>query len=109
MRAGLDADDVIVAVDGESTALITLEMAVHRITGPRGTDVVLTIDREGFDEPRDFTITRDRIVVQTIKGLYRDESGKWEYFIDDDRTLGYVRITSFAGETSERFRGVCKI
>ena len=106
MEAGLDAGDTIRAVDGRNTARITLEMAVRRITGPEGTDVVLTIDREGFEKPRDFTITRRRIVVQTVKGLYRDSQGDWQYFLDPDRGLAYVRVTSFSGETPGRLRAI---
>jgi len=105
-RAGLDADDLIVAVNGKSTANISLEAAVRRITGEAGTDVVLTIDREGFDKPRDFTLTRDWIVVQTIKGLYRDEQGEWQYFADPEEGIAYVRLTNFSNETTSRFRNL---
>lgn len=107
-RAGLDADDLIVAVNGKSTANISLEAAVRRITGEAGTEVVLTIDREGFDKPRDFTLTRDWIVVQTIKGLYRDEQGEWRYFADPEEGIAYVRLTNFSNETTGRFRNLLR-
>ena len=104
MEAGLDAGDVILAIDGKSTSNITMEMAVKRITGPKGTDVVLTIDRQGFDEPRDFTITRDRIIVQTVRGLYRGQQGQWQYFVDKEQGIGYVQIKSFSSsKTSSDF------
>ncbi len=105
-RAGLDAEDIITAVDGKSAANISLEAAVRRITGEAGTDVVLTINREGFDKPRDFTLTRDWIVVQTIKGLYRDEKGDWQYFVDKENGIAYVRMTNFSNETTTRFRNL---
>ena len=103
-RAGLDAGDTIVAIDGESTEKITLQMAVRRITGKQGTDVILTIDRAGFEEPRDFTVTRDRIVVKTVRGLYRDAGGGWQYFADPNERIAYVRLTGFAGETHKSLR-----
>ena len=106
MRAGLDAGDRIIAVDKQSTARITLDMAVRRITGPENTEVVLTIDRDGFEKPRDFTVTRGKIVVQTIKGLLRDDQGQWQYYADEAEKLAYVRITSFSGETPARLRWV---
>lgn len=106
MRAGLDAGDLIMAIDGKSTSNITMEMAVKRITGPKGTDVVLTIDRQGFDEPRDFTVTRDRIVVHTVRGLWRDESGQWQHFVDRNQGIAYIQIKSFSGETSASFRAI---
>jgi len=105
-RAGLDADDTIIAIDGKSTANMTLEMAVSLITGPENTDVVLTIERKGLDKPRDFRITRQRIVVQTVKGLCRDQLGRWKYFVDEDRRIGYVRLTNFTGETPRRLKQV---
>ena len=103
-RAGLDAGDTIVAIDHKSTTNITLEMAVHRITGSAGTNVVLTIDREGFDQPRDFTITRGRISVLTVKGLYRDAQGDWQYWLDPANRIGYVRLKGFSGKTTHRLR-----
>lgn len=105
-KAGLDAGDIIIAVDGKSTTNITLEMAVKRITGPKGTNVTLTIDRKGFDKPRDFTITRDKIVEQTVKGLYREPTGNWQYFADPNDGVAYVRLTGFAAETPGRLRSV---
>ena len=105
--AGIDAGDYILAVDGVSTTNMTLRNAIRRITGPRHTEVVLTIDREGWDEPRDITVVRDKIIVQTIKGLYRDTEGNWQYFLDPNtNAVAYVRQTDFNAETHERFRRV---
>lgn len=99
-KAGLDAKDVIMAVDGRDTKDMTTERAIDFITGPDGSDVILTVMRKGFDTPRDFTVTRRQIYVPTVKGLTRDIMGNWEYFLDTDRTIGYLRVTSFSGETS---------
>ncbi|MBN2210197.1 MAG: PDZ domain-containing protein [Sedimentisphaerales bacterium] len=104
-RAGLDAGDIIAAVDGKSTDTLSMNMAVDLITGPAGTDVVLTIERAG-EEPKDYTITREKIVVKTVKGLYRDEAGQWQYYVDPDNGIGYIRLTNFAAETSERLQTV---
>ena len=105
-RAGLDAGDIITAIDGKDTANITLEMAVRRITGPAGSEVVLAIDREGFEGPRDFSITRQRIIVQTVKGLCRQADGDWEYFVDPNMQIGYVNLTNFTGESPSRLRRI---
>jgi len=107
-QAGLDAGDKIMAVDGKSTTNITLEMAVQRITGKEGTDVALTIERQGFKKPRDFSITRGKIVVHTVKGLYRDVDGQWQYFVDKDKGIAYVRLTNFYSETTESLRKVLR-
>ncbi len=99
-KSGLDADDVIEAVDGIKTKDMTLTCAVHKITGTRGTKVTLTIKRPDVEGTRDITITRDRIIVPTIRGWQRTDGGKWLYIIDEENKIGYVRLTSFSAETA---------
>ncbi len=99
-RAGLDAGDVIEAVDSIPTKDMSLTCAVRKITGPKGTAVVLGVRRRGGDKAEDISITRDRIIVPTIRGWQRTETGDWLYVIDETNRIGYVRITSFSGETA---------
>lgn len=105
-RAGLDAGDVIEKVNGIPTRDMTLICAVKKITGPKGTAVTLSVRRRGVDAPEQITITRDRIVVPTIRGWQRTEDGKWRYLIDEAEQIGYVRITSFSGETASDLEDV---
>ncbi|MHC4424111.1 MAG: S41 family peptidase, partial [Planctomycetota bacterium] len=98
-NSGLDAGDVIEAVDGTPTKDMTLLCAVHRITGPAGEKVTLTIRHAGEDKTEDITIIRAKIIVPTIRGWQRTETGKWLYMVDDQRKIGYVRITSFSEST----------
>lgn len=98
-RSGLDAGDVIVAVDGVETKDMSLICAVHKITGPKGTKVTLTIKRPGEENTRDVTLTRAKITVSTIRGWQRTDTGNWLYMIDQQNKIGYVRLTSFAEET----------
>ncbi len=65
-RAGLLAKDVIVAVNGSSTAGMSVDGAVNLIRGPQGTSVTLGIFRSGWDKPRDFKIVRETIQVPTV-------------------------------------------
>ena len=99
-NAGLDAGDVIVAVNGIQTKDMTLICAVRKITGPAGTDVKLTIKRPGQEKTREVTITRAKITVPTIRGWKRTETGGWLYMIDEPNRIGYVRLTGFSGETA---------
>jgi carboxyl-terminal processing protease len=98
-RAGLDAGDVIESVDGVPTKDMSLMCAVKKITGPKGTTVKLAV-RRGSKDLQGFTITRDRIIVPTIRGWQRTASGAWLYMLDEKDKIGYVRITSFSGETA---------
>jgi len=99
-RSGLDAGDVIQAVDGVQTKDMTLVCAVRKITGPKGTKVTLAIKRPSKENTSELTIVRDKITVPTIRGWQRNGKGKWLYLVDEPNKIGYVRITSFSGETS---------
>ena len=100
-NSGLDAGDVIEKVNGTETKDMTLICAVHKITGPKGTDVSLTIKRPGEEKTKDITLTRDKITVPTIRGWQRAKSGDWRYMVDEAHKIGYLRLTSFSGESSD--------
>ncbi|MGA1980658.1 MAG: S41 family peptidase [Sedimentisphaerales bacterium] len=105
-NSGLDAEDVIEEVNGVETKDMSLSCAVKNITGPAGTRVRLTIRRPGEEGTRDITITRAKITVPTIRGWERTETGKWRYMIDEDRKIGYVRLTSFSEKTASELEEV---
>ncbi|OQY07636.1 MAG: hypothetical protein B6I25_01285 [Planctomycetales bacterium 4572_13] len=94
-KSGLDADDEIVAVNGEPTKEMTIFCAVSKITGPKGTKVLLTIRRPSTGETRDVTIKRGKIVVQPLRGWTRDADGDWNDLIDPANGIGYIRLTAF--------------
>jgi carboxyl-terminal processing protease len=98
--SGIDAGDIIEAVNGESTKEMTITCAVSKITGPAGTKVKLTVRRPDSDKSRDIEITRAKIVVPTTRGWSRDENGNWLYFVDETNKIGYVRVTQFSAATA---------
>ncbi len=98
-RAGLDAEDEIIAVNGESAEPITIFCAVSKITGPRGTKVSLTIRRPSTGRVWDVTMSRDTIVVQPLRGWRRNPDGAWDYLLDPVNRVGYVRLTAFTEST----------
>ena len=64
-RAGVRPGDVVIEVDGKSTAGWTLPQAVSKIRGPKGTTVKLTVDRKG--KKQTFSIMRDEIKVESVE------------------------------------------
>ncbi|MCX5632145.1 MAG: PDZ domain-containing protein, partial [Phycisphaerae bacterium] len=66
--SGMDAGDIIEAVDGQKTRDMSITCAVSKITGPAGTKVMLTIRSQGEEKTRDIIITRTKIVVPTTHG-----------------------------------------
>ena len=88
-KAGIKAGDKILKIDERSTIDMTSTEAVKYIRGPKGSTVKLTISREGVDRPLVFNITRDVIPLRSV----------YSYLLDYD--IGYIRISTFQGKTSE--------
>jgi carboxyl-terminal processing protease len=99
-NSGLDAGDIIEAVNGESTKDMSITCAVSKITGPAGTKVKLTIRRPSEEKTWDIEITRAKIIVPTTRGWGRDNSGNWRYFVNDKDKIGYVKVTQFSATTA---------
>ena len=107
-RAGIEEQDRIVEVDGVPTTGWSLTRAVDEITGPRGEEVVLSIAREGEEQTVDVPIVRDRIKIRSVNGWYKkalDDEGtpEWDWWIDRDAGIGYVRLTSFNDDSFDDF------
>ncbi|MBM43421.1 MAG: hypothetical protein CMJ36_00190 [Phycisphaerae bacterium] len=103
-QSGVLPDDIILEVDGQSTAGWTVQDAVHHITGPRYTNVTLGISREGREELLEIPVTRDLIKMHSVKGWRktgRTDSGdpEWDWYIDQDNRIGYVKLTQFNEDT----------
>ncbi len=88
-KAGVKSGDVIIAIDGESMKGINPELARQKVLGPAGTEVILTIQREGVDEPFDVMITRAKITIASVENK----------MLDGD--IAYVKLNTF-GDTTTR-------
>ena len=90
-QAGVQAGDLITHVDGESLLGLTLQQAVEKMRGPVGSEIVITIVREGVNEPFDLSIIRDTIRIQAVR----------------TRTEGDIvvlRVTTFNEQTYDNLR-----
>jgi len=104
-NSNLDAGDVIEEVDGVKTKDMSLFCAAKKIKGPAGTKVKLKVrrpseDKKVEDKVFEETITRDTIIVPTVRGWQRSNEGKWLYMIDEKNKIGFVRLTSFSADTA---------
>jgi carboxyl-terminal processing protease len=95
-KAGILAGDQILKIDGESTKNFTLMDSVKRLRGPRGTKVTITIMREGFTKPKDYTLVRDVIPIRSV----RHELLEKHY--------GYIRLSQFQEKTDGDFEKAIK-
>jgi carboxyl-terminal processing protease len=87
-RAGIRAGDVISHIEGKPTAGITIEEALDKLRGPKGTRVEITIQREAADQPLDYTLVRDDIPTASITSAFILRPG-----------VGYIRIKNFTQTT----------
>jgi carboxyl-terminal processing protease len=101
-EAGVLAGDLIVKIDGKSTENMRLSEAVELIQGEPGKKITLTVVHEGTKEPVDLEMTRAEIEVQSVLGDLRrpDNPKEWDYFIDKDNQIGYVRLGAFSDHTA---------
>jgi carboxyl-terminal processing protease len=85
-KAGVLAQDEIVAIDGETTQGVTLNQAVDKMRGNIGDPITITVMRKGVDKPIDIKIVRAEIVIQAVKGRAEGQ-------------IIYTRIASFSENT----------
>ncbi len=104
-RAGIKPGDLIRKVNGHNTLGISLLQAVDRITGEAGTTVTLSVEREGAEGLIDFTLERADIPIYTVKGWKRNgaHESDWDWFVDPESRIGYVRLTQFTDDTTAHF------
>ncbi|WP_147111717.1 S41 family peptidase [Tateyamaria sp. syn59] len=73
-EAGIEAGDFITHVDGESMLGLTLDEAVDKMRGPVGSEIIITVVREGETEPFDVSIIRDTIELQAVRSRTQGET-----------------------------------
>jgi carboxyl-terminal processing protease len=103
-EAGVLAGDLILEVDGESTEGITQDKAVELLQGRPGTSVTLNVLHPGSEKAETLTVTREVIASESVLGVERRPDDSWEYFIDPDAKIGYIRISSFYQTTTRDVR-----
>ena len=85
-NVGIQPEDLIVSVDGDSIVGVTLTEAVEKLRGPIGSEVTVVIQRAD-EEPFEVTIIRDEIKIRSVRSRLYD-------------SIGYVRITTFSEQTT---------
>jgi carboxyl-terminal processing protease len=120
-KKGLKANDIITTIISEvdpqtgreydepkitPTKGMTTEDAVKLILGTPGTRIKLVVEREGEKKPLEFTIIRGTVEVESVLGFRRTEKDTWNYVIDPDNKICYVRLTQFSENTYDELKKV---
>lgn len=91
-EAGLKPGDEIIGVDGEDVSGLNAEEVRLKVVGPQGTEVTLTIRRQGVEEPFDVVVERASITVPSLESRVLEDN------------IAYVRLYTFADRTDEDLR-----
>jgi carboxyl-terminal processing protease len=90
-RLGIRAGDIISKIEAEDARGMTIDDAVKRLRGPKGTTVHITITRPGFEAPLDFTVIRDEIPLHAVP-----------YYFMANKKTGYIKLQDFNEVTACR-------
>ncbi len=91
-KAGIRSGDLIIKLDDQLVRGLTLQEAIQLMRGEAGTDIRLTILRDGVDKPFDVTITRGNIEVRSVRSRQLEPG------------FAYIRIAQFQEKTGAQFR-----
>ena len=113
-RAGISAGDRVTAIDGVPTQGRPLRDSVQRLRGRVGENVGLTVlpatpPAETLDpaaarpavEPREVPLVRELVEVESVQGDHRRADGAWEWMLEGEPGVAYIRIASFGERTAE--------
>lgn len=93
-KAGLQAKDLIVKINGEPTKNMPSMEASRQLRGPKGSEVTISIYRDGWQELKEFTIIRDIISLHSVNGFFLEPG------------FAYIRITNFQGQTTKDLKEI---
>ncbi|MDA7423794.1 S41 family peptidase [Thalassococcus lentus] len=102
--AGIEAGDFITHVDGESVLGLTLDEAVDMMRGPVGSEIVITVVREGEDEPFDVSIIRDTIKLTAVRSRVQGETVVLRVTTFNDQT--FPNLSAKLAERVEEVGGI---
>lgn len=103
-EAGMQPGDVITQIDETSTEGMIATDATQLMRGPVGESVAIKVKRIGIPELLTLNIERADIQVDSVYGDRIKADSSWDYFLQEDPRIAYIRITQFGERTTEEFR-----
>lgn len=97
--AGILAGDQILDVNGESTENWNSDKVVEKLSGRPGTDVTLTVLHPATGKTEMVTVTRKIIELDSVMGDRRKPDDTWDFLLDKEKKVGYIRIANFIQDT----------
>jgi carboxyl-terminal processing protease len=103
-RAGIVPGDRITEIEGQSTEGITIDKAMQKLKGTPGSKVTVKVLHADASEPKKVTLTRELVHVETVLGDHRLPNDQWDYLLDPDKRIAYIRLTAFSRDTARDLR-----
>lgn len=107
-RAGIRNGDVILEIDGKSTAGMTPEEAGRLLAGISGRPVVLGVRKPQAEQTEQVTVVRERIQLPTVVGVTRRDDLKWDFMLNSAEGIGYIGLVHFSRNTADEVEAVLK-
>jgi len=103
-KAGVRGGDTIVEIDGLAAAGISVDEAVARVKGPIGSTVKLTVKHAAGGATETLEIPRAVVRVEAVLGDRRNADDTWNFLLDEDKKIGYIRLLNFGRNTADELR-----
>lgn len=103
-KAGIRAGDLIMQIEGETTHDFDLEKAVKRLKGKAGVPVKLGVVHLGGTAIEELTVMREMVHVSSVLGDRYKPDGTWEFMLNPEKKIGYVRLSSFSRDTVKELK-----
>ncbi|MFT5093129.1 MAG: carboxyl-terminal processing protease [Porticoccaceae bacterium] len=100
-KAGVRAGDIVTEVEGYDTENMPLSRAVELMKGPPGDTVSIKVRHLSATEDEEISMERAIINVKSVLGDKWGKEGNWDFLIDDEQKIGYVRLTQFGRKSAE--------
>ena len=101
-EGGIFAGDRILRINERSTQGLSLTDCIELLQGEPGDPVELEVLHPGDEEPTKIKLNRAIIHMNNVLGDSRNADGSWNYFLDGDSRIGYIRITTFGERAAEQ-------
>lgn len=100
--------DLITSVDGVSTKGMGIGEVVDRLRGPLDSELTVGL-KSGDEETRLVDMVRSQVPIASVEGIRENvENDTWEYVVDEDAAIGYIRMASITGSTAQEIRELAR-
>src|SRR5579872_7289746 len=105
-KAGVKAGDTIMNINGKTTEKMTVDDAVKVLKGKEGEEVTIGVVHAGKSptEIEVLKMPRAKIQVATVQGDSYKPDGTWNFMVDPEKKIGYIRLTAFSRNTATELR-----